>query len=151
MSLPIFEHYTEGSDAYGLTGLARGGQQLSQCKKVFAKAVELLVDLASLQTAFITLDEVIKVTNRRVNAIEHVIIPKIQSTMDYINTELDERDREEFYRLKKIQEKKKIIRQKAEEEKKKRAVEMDSSHQPPMVGEAKTIFEQAETDADLLF
>ena len=146
VTLPNFEHYTEGTDAYGLTGLARGGQQLTQCKKVFAKAVELLVDLASLQTSFITLDEVIKLTNRRVNAIEHVIIPKIQTTMDYITTELDEREREEFYRLKKIQEKKKVIRQKAEEDKKKRALEI----QQPMA-EAKTIFEQAEDNSDLLF
>ena len=38
-------------------------------KKNYQKAVELLVELASLQTSFITLDEVIKITNRRVNAI----------------------------------------------------------------------------------
>ena len=35
--------------AYGLTGLSRGGQQVSKCKEVFGKAVKLLVDLASLQ------------------------------------------------------------------------------------------------------
>lgn len=35
--------------AYGLTGLSRGGQQVSRCKEVFGKAVKLLVDLASLQ------------------------------------------------------------------------------------------------------
>jgi H(+)-transporting ATP synthase subunit D len=60
--------------------------------------VELLVDLASLQTSFVTLDEVIKTTNRRVNAIEHVVIPKIQRTLDYIISELDELEREEFFR-----------------------------------------------------
>ena len=67
-------------------------------KKNYARAVELLVELASLQTSFVTLDEVIKITNRRVNAIEHVIIPKIQRTLDYIISELDELEREEFFR-----------------------------------------------------
>lgn len=114
VQLPVFESFIEGSDTYELTGLARGGQQLQKLKKNYQSAVKLLVELASLQTSFVTLDEAIKVTNRRVNAIEHVIIPKIERTLAYIISELDELEREEFYRLKKIQDKKRIARKKAE-------------------------------------
>ncbi len=45
------------------------------------------------QTAFTILDEVIKATNRRVNAIEHVVMPRLENTINYINSELDEMDR----------------------------------------------------------
>jgi len=110
VTLPIFETFNDGSDTYELTGLHKGGQRIDQLKKNYQKAVSLLVELASLQTSFITLDEVIKITNRRVNAIEHVIIPRIERTIQYISQELDEREREEFYRLKKIQEKKKKVK-----------------------------------------
>lgn len=106
VQLPIFEHYIDGQNAFELTGLGRGGQQVQKCKDTYIGAAKVLIELASLQTAFVVLDEVIRLTNRRVNAIEHVTIPKYENTIAYIISELDEQDREEFFRLKMIQKKK---------------------------------------------
>ena len=72
----------------------------------------------------------IKVTNRRVNALEHILIPRAENTIKYINSELDELDREEFYRLKKVQGKKKRDATAAEEEARKKAAEIQESGQP---------------------
>ncbi|KAK2627866.1 hypothetical protein QTJ16_002512 [Diplocarpon rosae] len=118
--LPAFESYnTEGNNDFGLTGLGKGGQQVQRCRETYARAVETLVELASLQTAFVILDEVIKVVNRRgqltlckfvliitlqhilTYTSEHVIIPRTENTIKYIEAELGELDREEFFRLKK--------------------------------------------------
>lgn len=96
-----------GNNFFELMGLGRGGTEIRKSVKHYERALDVLVALASLQTSFVTLDEVIKVTNRRVNAIEHVIIPRFERGITYINSELDELEREEFFRLKKIQEKKK--------------------------------------------
>ena len=114
---------SSGPSEFSLTGLSRGGLQVHKARDTYAKALRVLVDLASLQTAFVILDEVIRLTNRRVNAIEHVIIPRLENTIAYIVSELDEMDREELFRLKKVQGKKKRV---AEEAAAKAAAEKDS-------------------------
>lgn len=96
-----------GGQRTDLTGLGRGGQQVSLARSAFLDAVALLVELASLQTAFVTLDVAIKTTNRRVNALDNVVRPRLEATISYIKGELDELEREEFFRLKKVQAKKK--------------------------------------------
>lgn len=108
VKIPIFSQYQETglADPLEMTGLGKGGEQIRKCRTNFTEALESLIKLASLQTSFVTLDEAIKLTNRRVNAIEFIIIPKIGNTISYITSELDELEREEFFRLKKIQEKK---------------------------------------------
>ncbi|KNA18301.1 hypothetical protein SOVF_072240 [Spinacia oleracea] len=103
VKLPKFEYFTEGDTKNDLTGLARGGQQVQLCRGAYIKAIEVLVELASLQTSFLTLDEAIKTTNRRVNALENVVKPRLENTISYIKGELDELEREDFFRLKKIQ------------------------------------------------
>ena len=48
--LPAFESYTtDGNNDFGLTGLGKGGQQVQRCRETYARAVETLVELASLQ------------------------------------------------------------------------------------------------------
>jgi V-type H+-transporting ATPase subunit D len=99
-----------------LTGLGKGGEQIRASRRAYGKTLTLLVELASLQVAFMTLDAAIKVTNRRVNALEKVVVPKIENTLAYIKDELDEMDREEFFRLKMVQGKKKARIAKADAE-----------------------------------
>merc|ERR1719223_176833 len=104
VKLPVFqENFIEnGEESTNTIGLTAGGKQVEECRKNFQGLILKLIKLASLQTSFVALDESLKVTNRRVNALEHVVIPRMEATVDYIAKELDEMEREEFFRLKKV-------------------------------------------------
>lgn len=90
VKIPKFEQLHTGGEGtkLSLTGLGSGGQQIQTCRKAFINSIELLVQLASLQTAFLTLDVAIKTTNRRVNALDNVVRPKLENTISYIKVSL---------------------------------------------------------------
>ncbi|HZD12123.1 MAG TPA: V-type ATP synthase subunit D, partial [Candidatus Binatus sp.] len=48
------------------------------------------------------LAEAISATKRRVNSLENIVIPRIENTIRYIEMSLQERSREDFFRLKRI-------------------------------------------------
>jgi len=110
VKLPVFKiEMKESVDCadFGTVGIGNGGAVMTACRDQYRHATIALIKLASLQTTFRTLDEEIKMTGRRVNALEYVIIPKIEEVMKYIELEMDEQSREEFFRVKKVVEKKK--------------------------------------------
>jgi len=106
VKLPVFSQVDTRSENKESLGLAGGGRAIANCRDKFTEFLESLIRLASLQTSFLTLDEALKVTNRRVNALENVTIPAIESLLAYIGRELDELEREDFTRLKKVKGKK---------------------------------------------
>lgn len=85
-----------------LLGLSQGGSDVSKCRDTFEDTLDGLIKLASLQTQLKTIDEQLKVTNRRVNCLEFVIQPKIQATIKYIKQELEEQEREDKNRIAKV-------------------------------------------------
>jgi len=116
VKLPVFEPWASTAQSREYTGLGQGGQKVKACRETYFKALEALVEIASLQTTFVTLDQVIKITNRRVNAIEYVVKPRLVNTIASVEVELEELEREEMFRLKKIQQKKERDAAKAEAE-----------------------------------
>jgi V-type H+-transporting ATPase subunit D len=105
VTLPQFGLRNIDEEKYGdntILGITGGGQTLNVAKKNFYEFLKKIVEIATLQTSYLAIDECLKITNRRVNALEYIVIPKITYTINYIKTELDEREKEDKYKIKKV-------------------------------------------------
>ncbi len=68
----------------------------------FTEVLPLLGELAELENAVLRLARELKKTQRRVNALSKVFIPDYSDTIEYITSNLEERERESFVIMKMI-------------------------------------------------
>lgn len=77
-------------------------QALDDAARGYRKALERLLSLAEVEGSMERLAIEIEKTKRRVNALEHIFIPRLKNTERYITMQLQEREREDFFRRKRI-------------------------------------------------
>ena len=85
-------------------GLATSSGSLDLALERFAKLIPKLIELAAKEKAIRLMAYEIEKTRRRVNALEHVLIPDFIDTIRYITMKLDEQERSTLSRLMKIKE-----------------------------------------------
>lgn len=83
-------------------GFSATNSQLDAAYINFDKVKQLTAVLAELENSVYRLANAIKKTQRRANALKNIVIPRFEETVKYISDSLEEKDREEFSRLKVI-------------------------------------------------
>ena len=68
----------------------------------FSKVKDMTVVLAEVENSIYRLSVAIKKAQRRANALQNVLIPRYENMVKYITDNLEEKEREEFSRLKVI-------------------------------------------------
>jgi len=76
--------------------------KLDEATLKMAEAIKAIAELSSAEAAVKKLAVAIASTKRRVNSLEYVIIPRMLDTIRYIEMHLEEAEREDFFRLKRI-------------------------------------------------
>ena len=85
-----------------LYGFSDTCAKFDDTKVQFSSLVSKLISLADLEGAIKSLTIEIEKTKRRVNVLENNLIPKLYATRKYIEMQLEEREREDFFRRKRI-------------------------------------------------
>ncbi len=76
--------------------------KLDDAQRKFNALMSKLIQLADLEGGIKSLAVEIEKTKRRVNVLENTLIPKLYATRKYIEMQLEEREREDFFRRKRI-------------------------------------------------
>ena len=84
---------------YGLDATNQAFDEAYQC---FHEVKVLTADLAEVENSVYRLADAIKKTQKRANALKNIMIPRFEETVKFITDALDEKDREEFSRMKVI-------------------------------------------------
>ena len=84
---------------YGLVGTS---SRIDLAAELFEEEVSLILELAATEMRLRRLAEEIQKATRRVNALDNILIPRLRAQRRYIEMVLEEREREDLFRLKRV-------------------------------------------------
>lgn len=104
VEIPVFEYRTRSADANNVYsyGFAFTSGDLDDSVKSLAEVLPDLLRLAEVEKSCQLMAVEIEKTRRRVNALEHVMIPEVEENIKYITMKLDENERSTQIRLMKV-------------------------------------------------
>jgi len=88
---------------YGVMGTSA---RIDEAASAYEELLEQIILAAEVETAMKKMLEEIETTKRRVNALEFKLLPELNENREYIEQKLEEQEREEIFRMKKIKAKK---------------------------------------------
>ena len=101
---------------YGVLGTSA---RIDEAAEAYEELLETIILAAEVETAMKKMLDEIETTKRRVNALEFKLLPDLRENQEFIEQKLEEQEREEIFRMKKIKAKKE------EEEKEEREAERE--------------------------
>lgn len=123
VEVPKIEVQADSSDEIYPYSFAAITSEADYAVRQISKVIETLVKLASVEKTVQMLAKEIEKNKRRVNALEHVMIPQLEETIKYISAKLDENERGALTRLMKV---KSMISERDEFEKEKSTINRTS-------------------------
>ncbi|WP_411676540.1 V-type ATP synthase subunit D [Caproicibacter sp.] len=104
VEVPVFEYQTRTSDPNDIYsyGFAFTSGDLDDAVKSLADLMPDMLRLAEVEKSCRLMAAEIEKTRRRVNALEHIMIPDLQENIKYITMKLDENERSTQIRLMKV-------------------------------------------------
>ena len=88
---------------YGVLGTSA---RIDEAAAAYEQLLESIILAAEVETAMRKMLDEIETTKRRVNALEFTLLPQLRENQEYIEQKLEEQEREEIFRMKKIKAKK---------------------------------------------
>lgn len=99
VKVPVLHATVEQGETVMPYGFATTSAELDKAVEKFSEILPLLVELAEVEKTCNMLADEIEKTRRRVNALEHVMIPQIDDAIRVIKMKLDENERGNLTRL----------------------------------------------------
>ena len=104
VDIPVFSYETRTSDANAICsyGFAFTSSDLDDAVRILSDLLPEMLKLAESEKACQLMAAEIEKTRRRVNALEHVLIPQMEQNIKFITMKLDENERSSQIRLMKV-------------------------------------------------
>lgn len=104
VNVPVYHFETKNGDASGIFpyGFAQTSGELDDALSALSRVFQDMLKLAQVEKTTQLLAQEIEKTRRRVNALEYVMIPEMQTNIRYISMKLEENDRSTKVRLMKV-------------------------------------------------